>query len=386
MIAFKLMPKNILIAPNAFKHSLSATEASQIIKNTFDSLGLNCELAPIADGGDGTIDVLNFYFPDSQFINTKVHDPLMRQINSCWLLLKNKTAVIELARSSGIALFKQDELDPFKANTFGTGELILSALNYGCRKIILTVGGSATIDAGLGIMSALGVTLYDQLSNQLSPCYENLKLIEKIDFSSLSLEISNCEFSVLCDVQNCLVSKEGVVKFALQKGFSKSALDEIERNINQYAKSAIKISGKDFQLEPMTGAAGGVPFSLKTFFNAKLFPAFLFLADIINLEKKIEKSDLVITGEGSLDSQSLMGKGVIELAKLSKKYGKKVIVFCGSFDETINWKEHFIDHVIKINPNGLPLEESIKSVKKLLETAVIKSNQLFRDYKNLQNH
>ena len=377
MLTFDFMSKRILISPNAFKHSLSAIEVAKTVKLALDQFDLKCELSPIADGGDGTIDVLNFSFPSSKFIKTKVHDPLMREIESSWILWDKDTAVIELAKTSGITLLKQNELNPMWANTFGTGELILSALDKGCRKIIIALGGSATIDAGVGILEALGGRFEDKKRNKVKPGAGFLNLIEKINWGHLDKRIKDCEIHILCDVQSHLVGKKGIVNFSAQKGASPGELVVIETNMNHYAEVVKKTIGAEFRFEPMTGAAGGVAFSLKAFLGAKLFSGFAYIANLISLEEKIKKSNLVITGEGNLDSQSLMGKGVIELAKLAKKYSKKAIVLCGDYDECINWKEHYIEHVIKIKPENLSLEESLKNTQQLIVDTIKQNVQLF---------
>ncbi len=376
------MSKKILIAPNAFKHSLTAIETAETIKSALQSISgeLSFELLPIADGGDGTIDILNFSYPGSKFVKAQVHDPLMRGIESSWLLWDENTAIVELAKASGIALLKQDELNPFWANTYGTGELILSALDKGCKKIIITVGGSATVDGGMGVLEALGVRFEDKKKHKVKPGGGFLHSIEKISLSHIDKRIKNCEISLLCDVKIPLTGDKGAVqKFATQKGAKEGEKVILEQGMKHFVKVTKQYTGSDFELEPMVGAAGGVAFSLKAFLNASLFPGFLYVANLISLEEKIKKSDLVITGEGNLDNQSLMGKGVIELAKLAKKHGKKVIVLCGDYDRNINWKEHSVEHVIEINPQGLPLEESLKNTKQLILKAIEQNSQLFRN-------
>ena len=374
------MLKKILIAPNAFKYSLNAIEVAKFIKSALNSLNLNleCELSPIADGGDGTIDILNFNYPNSKFIKTKVHDPLMREIKSSWLLWDENTAVIELAKASGITLLSEKELNPFWANTYGTGELVLSALDKGCKKIIVALGGSATIDGGVGILEALGIRFEDKKKNKVNSGGGFLSSIEKINSNHLDRRIRDCELSLLCDVNIPLTGENGTVhKFASQKGAKEGEKVILEKGMKHLSKIAKQYTRNNFELEPMTGSAGGVAFSLKTFLGAKLSPGFLYLANLISLEEKIKNSDLIITGEGNLDSQSLMGKGVIELAKLAKKHNKKVIVLCGDYDENINWREHYVEHVIKIKPENLSSEESIRNTKELIVKAIEQNIELF---------
>lgn len=374
------MDRKILIAPNAFKHSLSAIEVAYTIKSALDSLDLNfgCEIAPVADGGDGTIEILNFYFKKSKLIECTVHDPLMRLVKSHWLLLNKETAIIELSKASGLALLKENELNPMWANTFGTGELILSALNKGCTKIIVALGGSATIDAGVGILLALGVKIFDKKKNKLKAGGGFLNSTCEVDLKSLNARMKKIKLDVLCDVKIPLVGEKGTVqRFGAQKGAKEGEKIILEANMNHFADVVSKCVGGDYRFEPMVGAAGGVAFSLKVFLGANLFSGFSYLASLINLEDKIKNSDIVITGEGKLDLQTLMGKGVFELAKLAKKHKKMVVVLCGDYEDDIDWKGHGMDLVIKIKPKNMSIEESLKNTKDLIEKGVKENHQLF---------
>lgn len=374
------MPKHILIAPNAFKYSLSAIEAANIIKSELDlsGLGFLCEIAPIADGGDGTVDVIKSYFPKSKFVDCNVCDPLMRKIKSKWLLLEDCTAVIELAKASGLSLLAKNELNPMWANTFGTGELILSALDKGCKKIILTLGGSATVDAGVGIVEALGGKVFDKKKNIVKPGGGFLSSIEKIDLSRIDNRLKNCKLDLLCDVKIPLIGEKGTVqKFAAQKGAKEGEKVVLENGMKHLARITKEYTHNDFEFESMVGAAGGVAFSLKAFLGAELFPGFNYLSDLIKLEEKIKNSDIVITAEGSLDEQTLMGKGVFELVQLSKKFKKKIIVFCGKYDSSINWSSYGIDFVVQIKPQNVSEEESIVKVEDFLRKAVKNTAEMF---------
>lgn len=374
------MPKRILIAPNAFKHSLLAIEAAQVIKSAIDSLNLDakCELAPIADGGDGTIDVVNYYFKKSKFIECEVHDPLGRKVKSKWLLLDKETAVIELAKASGLSLLNENELNPMWANTYGTGELILNALDKGCRKLIVTLGGSATVDAGVGILQALGVRFFDNKKRIVKGGGGFLRSIEKIDLGLLDKRIQNCKIELLCDVKIPLFGEKGTVqKFASQKGAKEGEKVILEEGMKHYASVIKVITNEDFSSTLMVGSAGGVAFSLKSLLNANLHPGFLFLVNLTLLEEKIKNSDLVITGEGKLDMQTLMGKGVYELAKLANNYKKKVIALCGEYDDEIDWKGQNINEVIKIKPENMSTIESLRNAKSLIEVAIKERKQYF---------
>lgn len=373
------MKKQILISPNAFKHSMSAIEAAQIIKSSLDSLNLNisCEIAPIADGGDGTIDVLKHYFKNSKFVECSVHDPLMRVINSKWLLLDKDTAVVELAKASGLSLLKEEELNPLWASTYGTGELILSTLDKGCKKIVVALGGSATVEAGLGILAALGVKIYDNKKKQLKPSGGSLQLVQDIDLHLMDKRVKDIKFQVLCDVKSTLFGASGTVNFSSQKGAKEGEIFVLENGMKHLAEVVKRNFKADCAMEPMVGAAGGVAYSLKAVLNAELFSGFLYLSNLISLEEKIKNADLIITGEGNLDLQTLMGKGVHELAKLASKYKKNVVALCGNYDLNINWATYNITEVIKIDSTGLALAESIKNAKDLLKNTVKSNYKIF---------
>ncbi len=375
------MPKKILIAPNAFKHSLSAIEVAEAIYSVLKlkDKNLACEMVPIADGGDGTIDVLHYYIQKSKFVNCNVYNPLMKKIKSKWLLLNKNTAVIELAKSSGINLLKDNELNPLVTNTYGSGELIKAALDKGCRSLVISLGGSATVDGGLGILYALGVKLLDKNSNELKPCGAALSQLKKIDLAGIDKRIYKCKIYALCDVRNILVGSKGTINFSKQKGANYKQRIILEKGMNNFAKIVLHMTGKDYSKCSMVGAAGGVAFMLKSFLNAELLSGFSYLAKTINLKNKIKKSNIIITGEGKLDSQTFMGKGVYELIKLTRLIDvnkKKIIVLCGESEKGINWKNYTIDLVLKLRSSKQPLNESIKNAKKLLRNLIEKHYNL----------
>ena len=380
------MQKKILIAPNAFKGSLSSIEAAKTIGLAVSSLNLGFKpiLTPIADGGDNTLDVISYYLQGTKFISCKVRNPLMKKIKSKWLMVGRDTAIIELARASGINLLKTRELNPLKASTYGTGELILSAVKYGCKKIILTLGGSATVDAGIGILSALGFKFYDKNKNLLIPSGRTLELINSIDYKDVNSKIRRVKFYLLCDVENSLLGEKGVGMFAYQKGADHRTEKILLRGIKHYSRLVKKDIGVDYSKLKMMGAAGGVPFSIKSFFNAKLSSGFSFLSGLIELEKKIKDSGIIITGEGKLDRQTLMGKGLYRLAQIAKKHKKKVIVLCADYDSKICWPKNGIDYIVSIRPKKLSLKKSIKKVKHLIRKAIRSNVKLFANsHKNI---
>lgn len=368
------MKKTILIAPNAFKGSLSSVEALNAIQAGLAAIKdkIKTIQAPIADGGDGTLDLLRFYFKRSKFITCYVHDPLMRKIKSKWLLLNKDIAVIELAQASGLKLLlKENELNPLKATTYGTGELIKYALNKKVSNIIIALGGSATCDAGVGLLAALGVRFLDKNFNLLEPCGKSLSKINFIDLSSIDKRILKCKIDVLCDVKIPLTGKYGTINlFSAQKGASKLEKIKLEQGMKNLAKVVSKVIKKDYSKNPMTGSAGGVGFLLKALLGAKLYPGFLYLAKLTNLERKIKKSRVIISGEGYLDSQTLLGKGVIELAKLALKSKKKLVIFCGGYNQKVKWEKFGISYIFKIKPSYMSLTKALKNGRLNLQKMV----------------
>jgi glycerate kinase len=375
------MSKRILIAPNSFKGSLSSFEASALIKKTLDSLGfnINATIAPVADGGDGTIEVLKYYLKNSKIMECKVHDPLFRIINSCWLMIDENTAVIEVAKSSGIALLKNDELSPFESSSYGTGELILNALDSNCKNIILALGGSATIDCGLGIIEALGGTFYNKKGDKLLAKKWILEEVSGIDLKAVDSRIYDCKIRVLCDVENKLLGDDGAIIFAPQKGVQEKEINTVQKGFQNISKiisanTLNKLSG----LEPMTGSAGGISFCIGALFNTELLKGFLCLSKLIKLEGLIKTSDLIITGEGRLDKQTLMGKAVFEISKIASSYKKKCVVICGDFDKSINWKGYGFSNILKIVPDGTSIKESIENPANYIVKAINQNCKLFK--------
>lgn len=375
----KVMTKRVLIAPNAFKHSLAALEAAKAIECGIKLSALNCKtvICPIADGGDGTIDVIKYHIRDAKYVNCSTYDPLMRKIKSKWLLLNKSTAFIELSKASGINLLKKKELNPLKTTTYGTGILIKSALNKGCKRIVISIGGSATVDAGIGILSALGVRFLGKNKKTLFPCGNSLSKIKFADFSKLDSRIAKCQIDVICDVQNPLLGKKGAVKcYAKQKGASVKDQIILEKGMLNIVK--VFNSGTLYK-KPMTGAAGGVAFGLLSLLNVKLSPGFNYIGKLISIGNKIKKSDIVITGEGYLDKQTLFGKGVFGVVKIAKKYQKVVVVICGDFDREINWQRTGIDYIFPLKTKYVKANESLRKAKTLMRKIVMSKSKLLNN-------
>jgi len=362
---------HILIAPNAFKNSLDATRVAEAISNGLQQSQLTCTTTcfPVADGGDGTADLLIQYLKGESIVAT-VHDPLKRKIESSFgWVEKDKTAIIELAAASGLRLLQPNEYDTMITTTFGTGELIIQALNKGATKMLLCIGGSATVDGGTGILQALGIKFLDSDKKELAELPASLQSLSTIDITSVDKRIADTEIIILCDVENTLLGSNGAASvFGPQKGASEKTIQVLEASLTNFNDVVINTLGKDMSKIKHGGAAGGVAASLHVFLNAQLVNgADQFLA-MTGFEKELIKADMIITGEGSIDEQTLHGKGPVGVAKMAKKYSLPVIGIAGRIPPVINdsLKQYF-DQLFSINDHHTGIESAIKNTFSNLE-------------------
>jgi glycerate kinase len=327
---------NILVAPDKFKGSLSAVEVCQAVEQGLSASGIKHALTavPMADGGEGTFDLLLHYFKGTRYSVT-VTDPLFQPVQAGYGISQDGiTALIEMASASGLQLIDVARRNPLYTTTYGTGELIRKAIGRGVRTVILGIGGSATNDAGIGMASALGYEFFDSANHVLKPIGENLLRLHSIGNKNVLPALRKVEFIVLCDVTNPLHGPRGAAYvYAPQKGATSetiSLLDDGLRNFEAVAKDFFKIH-VDF---PGAGAAGGLGAGTRLFLAAELHKGIDYILKVTGLEKKVQDSDLVITGEGRLDTQSLSGKVVMEVARLASSSQKPVIVICGKNELT----------------------------------------------------
>lgn len=330
---------HILIAPNAFKNSLSALEVAEAIESglTQSKLVCTCECFPIADGGDGTAELIITKFKGKRIVK-EVRDPLWRYIDSSFGLIdEDRTAVIEMANASGLRLMSKERIDPMFSTSIGTGQLIKYALDEGVSKIIIGLGGSATVDGGVGILKALGVRFIDIDNIEIFRQVDGLILLNHIDLSGLDPRVRDCEIIVLCDVENRLLGEKGAAKvFGPQKGASPNDVIIIEKSLSSLRRITLKETGIDMGKIKHGGAAGGAAAGLHAFLGAKLVDGADFLMKYTSFEESVKKADLVITGEGSIDEQTLQGKGPFAVAHMAKKYNLKVIGLAGKVPEKEN--------------------------------------------------
>lgn len=361
----------ILIAPDSFRGSLSSSEVAGnlkkgILKFLPDAL---ITIIPMADGGEGTVEAI-VTSTNGKRINVRVYDPLMREIDSFFGITGDgKTAVIEMASASGNELLKADEKNPWITTTYGTGQLIKAALDQGCDRIVIGIGGSATNDGGAGMASSLGVKFFDVNRHIVEGEGGKLMEIDTIDISHLDKRLSSVKIFVACDVTNPLTGPDGAAfVFGPQKGADLEMVRKLDANLRHFSgliKSTLSI---DVEYMPGAGAAGGLGAGLVAFLNARLVKGFEIISGIINLEKYIAESDIVITGEGKIDFQTQFGKTVFGIAQLSKKYHKPVIAVAGTVEDESDVLYHKgLDAIIPIIDRPVNLEYAMKHAPVLLE-------------------
>ena len=366
---------HILISPNAFKNSLDATSAANAIEEGLLQSGLACttQCFPIGDGGDGTGTLLTKAC-NGYFVTEMVHDPLGRLINaSMGLIDDGQTAVIEMAAASGLQLLKKEELNPLQANSFGTGELMVKALDRGVKKILLCVGGSATVDGGCGILRALGIEFLNKEGDVLEGLPENLIHLSSINISGLDKRMKACECVILCDVTNPLLGEKGAANiFGPQKGATPTMVFQLEASLTQFARILKQTNGKEAEQLIHGGAAGGVAAGLYALLNAQLVNGIDHFLEITLFDKALQKADLLITGEGSIDLQTLDGKAPYGAAVRAKKKNIRVIALAGKLPDLFTEElTSIFSSLININEEKVDLAIALKSTKEnLIKTGI----------------
>ncbi len=367
---------NILISPNAFKGSLSALEVADIIQHNLLKINpdLNCTSLPIADGGDGTFDILRNHYQGLTYTVT-TSDLLDRKIQAPIFISENGTAIIELTHVAGLSLLKPSEYSPLFAHTFGVGDMIRHALDKNCTKIILAIGGSGTLDMGFGALRALGFRFLDKYGNEQSGGGGNLKDISEINSKNFDTRLLQVDLHIACDVDNPLLGIFGAAHvFGQQKGATSEEIHLLIENHQHLAQLIESQFHIDVIFIKYGGAAGGIAAGLHALCGAKLLSGSELVFDCLGMDEAIEKCDVLITGEGRIDSQSSYGKAPYVLAKKAKQVGKRVIAFCGSTENLIQAP---FDSVISIKKEAQNLDEAIKQAKNNLRDAVLDNACLF---------
>lgn len=365
----------IIVAPDSFKGSMSTLSAANQIEKGIKAVFPSANLIsiPMADGGEGTAETIA-RIAGGTMIEHEVSDPCCRKIRAsyCWIE-SERTAVIETAAASGLPLLEEHERHPDELSTYGTGQLVLCALDRGATKIIIGLGGSATVDAGTGCMQALGLRYFDGQGNELIGSGSLLGKIASINADGLDPRLANIEFVVASDVTNPLLGHEGAVHvFGPQKGLSSDQLTDYDDSMRNYADVMEEFSGRIRRDHPGAGAAGGFGFTLLSLFpEMKMMEGFELIAELSGLEQHLQDADLVITGEGKFDAQSLYGKAPIGLSRLAKPCGVPVIVFTGraECDRHLAEREG-IYLIVPIIDRIMTQAEAMKQGEELLKNAV----------------
>lgn len=368
----------ILIIPDKFKGSLSSTQVCDVIEKGIKTILPESKITklPLADGGEESLEALETQLKFER-VYLKVHDSLNRPIETFYGV-QNNIAYIELAKATGLQLLRETERNPNFTSSFGTGEMILHALNNGAKKIYLFVGGSSTNDFGIGIAAALGYSFYDAQGKLLEPIGKNLINVKKIDNSN-AVSLKNIDFHVLTDVKNMLFGKNGAAyTFAEQKGADNEEITELDKgliNISNVIKSEFNV---DVSKLEGGGAAGGVGAGAVVFCNAKINSGIDTILDLLNVDEKIIQSDLVITGEGKLDSQTLEGKVVNGVMHRCRKLKTSFSIVCGENTLTESELVNFFPAIIKpIKKKGITKEDAINNAGYYLEK---RAEEVINDY------
>lgn len=361
----------IVIAPDKFKNSLTGIVFCEIVEKEILKRNSNIEVVklPLADGGDGTIEVVNFYL-QGKVVEVTVNNPFFKPVKASYLYSENsKTAFIEMAEASGVKLLDKTEFDCINATTFGTGEMIVDAINKGVKMIILGVGGSATNDCGIGMASALGYQFLDKNNNLVKPIGANLSKIKSINASEIHQGISNVDFKIACDVTNPLYGKNGAAYvYGEQKGASEKEIILLNKGLEDFAKILNDVFTIDVQSVKGAGAAGGMGIASKLFLNGSLKPGIQLVKNLANFDKKIKNANWIITGEGKLDSQTLSGKTIQGVLESAQKQKINVAAFCGKIELTNNeLKEIGIEYGKDIMSNSKNLDDAMNNSSKYLK-------------------
>ena len=360
--------KKIVVAMDSFKGSLTSLEAGNAVRDGIleQYPDVDVQIFPVADGGEGTVEALTFGKEHVQTRTISVTGPVGTEVQAWYTIYGQageRTAVLEMAQAAGLPLVPEEKRNPMHTTTYGVGEMIRDAIACGCRKFILGIGGSATNDAGIGMLQALGFHFMDEAGKEVGYGAEGLAQVRSITTEDVMPELASCTFQIACDVTNPLVGAQGCsAVFGPQKGATPSMIMEMDQWLENYAALA---GGKFPKADPKkagTGAAGGLGFAFLTFTDAVLESGIKIVLEETRLEEYIREADLVITGEGQMDGQTAMGKAPIGVAGLAKKYGKTVIAFTGAAGvDAEKCNEHGIDAFFPILRNVVTLEEAMKN-------------------------
>ena len=371
---------HIVTAIDSFKGSLSAQKAAEAIERGIRSVYPQASICnfPLADGGEGLAEAILAVRGGTKR-DVCVKDPLGRDITAFYGLLDDRTAVIEMAAASGLPLLTESERNPMHATSYGTGQLIRAALDDGCKSIILGLGGSATNDGGLGMAQALGIRFLDADGKEVVPGGEGLAQVAAIDASGRDKRLDNVFLRLACDVTNPLCGADGASHvFGGQKGADEAMRAELDASMAHYAAMICKETGQDFTKTKGAGAAGGLSIPLLAFWQAEVASGIELVLDLLQIDSALQQADLVITGEGRLDGQTLFGKAPVGVAKRAKLYQKPVIALTGSIGD--GYRDVYgggIDAVFSVQNGPMSLAESMAKTEELLEDCAHRVMRLY---------
>jgi len=360
----------IIIAPDSFKDSLSAAGVAQAIVEGLAQVWPDAQMiqCPMADGGEGTVDAV-LAACHGELRRQTVRGPLGAPVDARWgWLADSHTAIIEMAEASGLQLLPPDQRDACRTTTFGTGELIRAALEAGARRIILAIGGSATNDGGAGAMQALGVQLFDADDQPLPPGGLALAQLARINLDSLDPRVAEVRFEIAADVNNPLCGPHGASAiFGPQKGASPQQVQQLDAALGHFADICARVLPTDVRDEPGSGAAGGLGFAAKAFLGAQFRAGVEVVADLVGLDAAVRGADLVITGEGRFDAQTLRGKTPFGVARIARQHGVPVIVIAGTLGEGYEQMySHGVDAAFALPSGPISLEQACSEAPRLL--------------------
>ncbi|WP_407331430.1 glycerate kinase [Enterovibrio sp. 27052020O] len=361
----------IVIAPDSYKESLSAMDVATAIECGFRRVMEDVEIVklPMADGGEGTVQSL-VDATGGHIVDVSVTDPLGLPVDGFFGLLgTGETAVIEMAAASGLHLVPSAQRNPLQTTSYGTGELIKAALDHGAKHLIVGIGGSATNDGGAGMAQALGVKLLDKDGNAIGYGGGSLASLHSIDMTDIDPRLASIKLEVACDVDNPLCGEKGASAiFGPQKGATPSMVDTLDANLSHYADVIKAQLNQDVKNSAGAGAAGGMGAALLGLFNAELRPGINIVMDAVDLSAHVKDADLVITGEGRIDSQTIHGKTPIGVARCAKQFGVPVIGIAGSItQDSVVVYDHGIDALFSVVSGACTLEDALANAKENVE-------------------
>ena len=368
----------LIFASDSFKGTLSSEKTVELLTKAAHEVFGPCETygVPVADGGEGTTDAVTMAVKGER-VYAEVHGPLMEKTRAYYGRLGVNEAVLEMAQASGLPMVPEDKRNPLNTTTYGTGELVLAAVNAGYTDISIAIGGSATNDGGMGFASALGIRFFDAEGNVLEGKGSELEKVAHIDMSGVPERVRKVHFTVMCDVTNPLCGKDGATyTFGKQKGGTPEILDRLEKGMCNYRDVIIREFGINPDDTPGTGAAGGLGAALKIFFNAEMKSGIETVLDLIDFDSLLVGADLVVTGEGRTDWQSCFGKVMQGVGDRAQKHNVPAVALCGGLGKGYEGiYEHGIDSIMTTVDGPMELAEALERAEELYYKGAVR---LFR--------